>query len=388
MSRSGGGPCTCNSGYSGPSCQYEDGTVPDCDLGCQNGGVCTFDYSGDEPAYMYWEDGGSEQHESMTCKCPDGYKGRLCDVKSVPCGDSWCFHGGTCIEHSVNGKMQYDCDCTTTYTDEASYAGTMCQFAATSYCTKASGGANGNLFCTNHGRCNDEPAKGCDCDDPFTGFSCEFVLESLVDKNATSGGVHVTKGNSSTDDVWLGDDKDMLPLEPLSGDVIYDSYDDVKCNLKCQHGGTCQVGVKDNGVLEDIAQDSAPTWNLTDDSENSFMHCVCPDGYYGNLCESLVDICGNNEHMCLNGGKCILNDQDEHECDCTPVQTNGAVPSVLYAGNSCEHVVSRQDICSDEAYASMETSPVSFCVHGTCKERIRAGQRCVSQCTQAGERSE
>jgi Notch-like protein len=339
-------------------------------LACQNGGVCSLDNSGDEPAYMYWEDGGSKQHESMWCKCPEGYKGRLCDVVSVPCGDSWCFHGGTCLEHSIDGKVQYDCDCTPTYTDEASYAGTMCQFAATSYCSKSSGGVNGNLFCTNHGRCNDHPEQGCDCDDPYTGFSCEFVLQDSMN-NSTASIIR----NNGTDDVWLGDDANITPID---GTLVYDELDDIKCDLKCQHGGTCQVGVKDNGVLEDIAQKSVPSLNVSDDSESSFMHCVCPDGYYGNLCESLVEICGDNEHMCLHGGKCIRNDQDEHACDCSTEETE-KVPSVIYAGEACEHAVPRSNVCSDEGYSSMETSPVSFCIHGTCKQRVAAGERFVSR---------
>jgi hypothetical protein len=248
----------------------------------------------------------------------------------------------------------------------------MCQFAATSYCSKLSGGLNGKLFCTNHGRCKDSPEQGCDCDDPYTGFSCEFILEDLMD-NSNSSLTITNKGNNTTDDVWLGDDGNIAPID---GNLVFDEMDDTKCDLKCQNGGVCKVGVKENGVLEGIAQNSVPSLNLTDDSGSSFMHCVCPDGYYGNLCESLVDVCGNNEHMCLHGGKCIRNDQDEHACDCTTEETE-KVPSVIYAGKACEHTVPRNNVCSDEGYASMETSPVSFCIHGTCKQRVAAGERFV-----------
>ena len=32
--------CICNEGFGGEHCQYTKGTVPECTLGCQNGGHC------------------------------------------------------------------------------------------------------------------------------------------------------------------------------------------------------------------------------------------------------------------------------------------------------------------------------------------------------------
>ena len=287
----------------------------------------------------------------------------------MACGESFCLNGGSCISHVVNGVTQYDCDCTSSYTDAASYAGSMCQYPATAYCTKSAGGLNGNLFCVNHGQCKENPVNGCDCPNPYTGFSCEFLLKANDNRTSVTGGSGSGNGggNNNTDDVWLDDL--LPPIAPMYGDVVYDNTDETNCDLKCQNGGTCRVGVKDVGVFADLKQ-NAPYVN--DTSHDNFQHCVCPDGYYGVYCEEQVQVCGDSEHLCLNGGKCIRNDQDETACDCVNVDTSGAVPSA-YAGNHCEHPVN--DICTEDSIAAMESAPLSFCVNGgTCKKRVAANE--------------
>ena len=112
-------------------------------------------------------------------------------------------------------------------------------------------------YCVNNGKCPETADAGCDCPDGFSGSHCE------------------------TNEL------------------------DERCTLNCLHGGTCQRG-KDPGM------------DLTEWPGRSTggMHCACTPGYSGHLCEYLVDICGNYDHICLHGSKCIKN-EGSYSCKCT-----------------------------------------------------------------------
>lgn len=96
-----GDPCLCPPGYEGPKCQYVTGTVPDCPLECQNGGVCTFDLTPkqkqekEEFMFRYWEKGDDPNDPDPVharCDCPDeGFVGELCEIPTIPCGAHYCY---------------------------------------------------------------------------------------------------------------------------------------------------------------------------------------------------------------------------------------------------------------------------------------------------------
>jgi hypothetical protein len=48
----------------------------------------------------------------FSCKCPDGYEGRNCEVNTDDCANSPCINNGTCID-LVAG---YKCICRVLYT--------------------------------------------------------------------------------------------------------------------------------------------------------------------------------------------------------------------------------------------------------------------------------
>ena len=263
----------------------------------------------------------------MHCVCAPGFDGELCEVDKTPCGpDAFCFHGGTCVERIVNEEILHHCDCSTASTDTTDYAGRFCQFEATSYCTKTAG-LNGHLFCVNGGECReDNPHKGCICDSQYAGFSCEFVKEEFVQQE--EGQTNVTA--------------------PVDEPTV------IACDLVCKNEGVCRHGVKNSAYVGDLQLHSShlqPTEDL--------MHCVCPDGFAGLYCEEEVDVCGENEHMCLHGSKCILNSDGEYACDCQQADADHSETG-YFAGDSCEHPVN--DICTDEKPGPSQ--PLLFCVNG------------------------
>ena len=280
--------------------------------------------------------------DHMHCSCPTGYDGELCEYQREPCGeDSYCFHGGKCVERQVDGGMLvHHCDCSAASTDTEAdaYAGRFCQFKATSYCTR-NVDLNEHLFCVNGGTCRENPKEGCDCDGLYAGFSCEFIKSSFA--------VDSPNNNDWSD----------------QAEYISDPPESHVCNLDCQNDGVCRNGIKDIEYLGDIAN-KAPHLNQTDDG---FMHCVCPDGFTGVYCEELIEQCGDGEHLCLHGSTCVQ-DGEEHSCDCS---TTSSTTSETFAGDHCEHPV--DDICLIND--PVPGQPLLFCVNGgTCIDYVPAGK--------------
>lgn len=328
-----GDPCICQDGFTGPHCQYieDDTMVPDCPLDCENGGLCTL---GDQPTYF--EDEVSHAY----CQCPDHYTGAFCELKKEPCGNDYCLHGGTCVDRFVNGEVKFSCDCSEAGDGIDSYGGRYCQFKAERYCPNASD-ADGPFFCTNGGFCKDASHKGCSCPEGFSGFSCEFV----------SGPIPVEG------DEGAGDGNPEPPLMPT------DPSEYTSCNLVCENEGFCRKGVKDVGFLEPYTENVS---HLNETHNEDFEHCVCPEGYTGLTCDHKVEICGENEHVCFHGSKCVSND-GVHACDC---RTTDSTIADRFAGDSCEHLST--DICVDGDLLPGQTA--GFCTNGgICIDYVKPG---------------
>jgi hypothetical protein len=147
-------PCECLDGHRGVHCEFVTGSVPECDLACENGGTCRLGVKSYDVALYneFWDN-----HENyMTCDCPEGYYGNRCEINGIECGDKHCFNGATCEDAlSISGSTRYFCNCQGASNEIDSFAGQYCEAESTSFCKKTAGN-NGMLFCTHGGTCNDD----------------------------------------------------------------------------------------------------------------------------------------------------------------------------------------------------------------------------------------
>lgn len=280
----------------------------------------------------------ANRDDNQYCSCPYDYDGEFCEIYREPCGENYCYNGGKCEEREIEGEVVHLCDCKPAATSDADYAGRFCQFKATSYCTK-NAGANENLFCVNNGRCKDIPTSGCDCDEPFIGFSCEFIREGATTSNTTDPS------------------PDTMPADP---------EESTDCDIGCKNGGVCRHGKKELGILGKVSG-NAPYLNQTHTED--FKHCVCPDGFTGLYCEDRAELCGEGEHICLHGSSCVKYG-DEDYCNCADASSEKSRTG-LFSGQSCEHPVN--DVCTVEYPGPGQ--PLLFCVNGgSCKKFVDVGQ--------------
>ena len=207
------------------------------------------------------------------------------------------------------------------------------------------------MFCVNNGKCKEENVwEGCDCDSTgFTGFSCEFRSASAPEITEPTEEVPTANTETNTNNT-------PSPTPDTAG---ADDADYVSCSAQCLNGGTCNKGAKNHGILENIE-----IKDLNQTSNMDFEHCVCRPGFAGVHCEIKVDVCGEGEHVCLHGSKCV-SDGEYHACDCS--SADQGEESEAYAGRSCEH--KSTDICTQGELGPGK--PLSFCTNsGTCKQKV------------------
>jgi hypothetical protein len=301
--------------------------------------------------YQFWDLDASAK-DYMHCKCHAGFDGQLCEIEKIECGDDHCFHGGTCIQREVDEHTLHHCDCATASAGSDSYAGRMCQYKATEYCTKDEG-FNGLLFCVNDGQCKKDPYDGCDCDDGYAGFACEFVVSDFDESGDPDA--PAADPNADPDDEVFEDEE---------GKPIVDYFaDEDPCDLQCKNG-LCRNGIKELGFLSGIATHTA---HLNETSTEDFQHCVCPNGFVGLYCEHKVELCPMGERLCLHGGLCTTNG-DQSSCDCSTTDSDLAS---VFAGDSCEHPATSVCTIGDPGPAK----PLSFCTNfGSCLKNVTADQ--------------
>lgn len=238
--------------------------------------------------------------------------------------------GGKCvtaISAGDDGEMinTMICDCTPTVANGDIFVGASCEHKATSLCNPSTE----ESFCVNGGVCHENGS--CICDSPWKGDHCEIPIsaEELLDY----------------------DDK-------TSNKIVGGENSLIKCNLECQNGGVCAQGAKDLGDLRDTIGDVAHL-NETH-AEDEFAHCVCTEGWIGLTCEHKVEVCGENQHACIHGSKCIPDPSSVrgYYCDCS--QAGDGDQKSIFAGDSCQY--KQTDICmiGDDSAGR----PLYFCVNG------------------------
>lgn len=261
------------------------------------------------------------------CQCQVGFTGSDCSVPVESCSIhqqgqprtnadevAACLHGGKCLEGG-------GCDCTTAVRNGTKYTGKNCEMLVPmeAFCSSENDAQSSSTnYCLNGGTCSPTNGAGCACPDGFGGEHCEM-------KN-----------------------------DPLSSSA---------CDLPCRNQGACVVGASDSNQASRRAADL-----LHIDTDLDGMHCQCPDGYAGALCQYQIQHCGDdNDHVCLHGSRCVesptkgaggasttkfrceCEDPDDPVCNkkveyCTPEAghveyfESMAVPAFCVNGGKCEDV--------------------------------------------------
>ena len=123
------------------------------------------------------------------------------------------------------------------------------------------------------------------------------------------------------------------------------------CDLQCLNNGTCSEGFKGDGILDDIDDID----HLMNGTSDIYEHCTCPTGFAGDLCEHVVQVCADNQHVCFHGGECV-DYGDDSTCDCEASQNS---TGELTAGEYCQH----------KATIECDAESGVFCVNnGTCQD--------------------
>ena len=147
-----------------------------------------------------------------------------------------------------------------------------------------------------------------------------------------------------------------------------------KCDLQCKNGGKCRVGAKDNSLFSQFRGMGLEKFaNIT---HLNWEHCVCPDGFFGIMCEHQLEVCPGGQHVCLHGSKCKPIDETQpgdktHFCDCEDAG-NDALQK--FAGKFCQY--ESTDICTKtNGKPGTGKADYAFCVNnGRCNALVDDNQ--------------
>ncbi|XP_056614638.1 slit homolog 1b isoform X1 [Triplophysa dalaica] len=230
---------------------------------CQNQGQCHND-----PVHLY------------KCMCPQGYKGKNCEVSVDACECNPCVNGGTCqSEHERKG---FSCAC------PPGYDGQFCEVDVDDCVDNK---------CENGTICVDGVGNyTCVCPHPFSGQRCEEYEEDLC----YPGQNPCHRGSTCIPTVT--GPKCICPPGFVGDDCSID-YNECEGHY-CQNGARCV----DNLVG---------------------YTCVCPQGYSGRLCEVSLSPSGCELLHCENGAPCAESEGGA-VCQCLPG----------FGGPQCEKLLS------------------------------------------------
>jgi hypothetical protein len=383
--------------FAGPSCQYkatDSCTLPNGIAFCVNGGICPVT-----------PDGG--------CDCRDGWTGDSCEIHTLAekdpgdptCGSDGnvCLNGGNCVELNVvkpddSVEIRYHCDCTQAFDEKHLYAGESCQHPSTHLCTHPQDGESleGHLFCANHGTCNRNVLRGCDCLGGFSGMSCEY---ETVDEDPNEGADEAPDVERCGSDLICHNGGSCVSTLINTFDGGTRTIDHCDCRTavtvdtifsgpECQYEATsfCTLPAEGAGL-----ESSLFCVNGGDCRDNVLQGCSCPTGWSGLSCEFAEDtedlldgdddldtIVACGDMFCYNGGECdvavIVGDDggvtDEYSCDCI----NAFNGEHLFAGPTCQF--QSTDLCTDLEEGESLLGK-SFCVnHGRCAPNPQDGCEC------------
>ena len=322
--------------------QAQEQQQESCPLDCGRHGICTLGVADflDHPTEPQSSGDGAKPllaiHQETSrggfhCQCESGWTSIECNVEFQSCsGEHKCYNGGECVDglKDVYGNDQHWCDCQNAVDENGNaFVGKYCEHPAANYCdnnTNSGAAQEGKAFCI-EGTCNVDAVDAvgqpmCSCNEGFGGEHCQYA-------------------------------KGTVP----------------ECTLDCQNGGHCLLGELPDTSTTNVDLANAYHFGGMVDNKQDQQHCLCREGYDGELCQRKIESCG--EGQCLWGAQCIekvgTDGSPHYHCDC-------ATAEVDVAGQYCQY--EKTALCGVSEFDGKNM----FCTNGgTCKpDNIYEGCDC------------
>jgi hypothetical protein len=150
-----------------------------------------------------------------------------------------------------------------------------------------------------------------------------------------------------------------------TGGLVAAQQQNNECTLSCPDNAPCRFGKADFSNSHDAAFGVGDD----DDTHRNTMHCDCPIGWTGVLCDKRFESCDNQAgHECFHGGSCLPGLEDKYGneqlfCDCTSAVS--PIDGTQYVGKYCETPF--EQVCStgNSGSNNQQQDDEAFCVNGS-----------------------
>ncbi|XP_063407782.1 fibropellin-1-like isoform X2 [Mytilus trossulus] len=397
--------CDCPPGFLGDRCQNDACSLINC-----NNGTCKFDpttkqaycecignFIGrnceispcENPASMCIHGGNCTllPDGNITCSCPDGYSGSMCELSACSTGDINCGPG-TC--YTKNGNVYCDCPpgflgnrCQNNACSLINCNNGTCKFDPTTtqaYCEcignfigrncEISPCENPASMCIHGGNCTLLPDGNitCSCPDGYSGAMCELSACSTGDIKCGVGTCYTKSGNVYCDcpPGFLGNRCQNHPCSSV----------DCSGNGLCQFNSItgqamCMCNGQYSGKSCEISPCNNPAYSCLNNGGcqvvNGLAKCNCIGGFTGDRCEQSP--CTNHTN-CGENGKCCVDDNGLPKCYCNPgylgTLCTKHVCDFVTCSNHGNCTTSGDCVCDKKWFGKDCSNEVSPCGNDTC----------------------